>query len=218
MRAAANARGLSIASIARSLGMKYSAVSAYFQGTNEPKLRVLLRFSEIVGVPIQDLINPPSEVTRNVENVDLSKGEFLCIPIRDVDLAAGEGAVPGMEETIGHLAFRADWLRSLSIAPEEASLVRVAGSSMAPTLESGDMLLIDHRRRTLIGKTSIFACRLDDTLKVKRVEMSTTDRSVFLHSDNPAVPTEHIPALKTKDFEIIGKVVWSSRTWQDSGY
>lgn len=217
MREAAKSKGLTIAEVANQLGMKHSAVSHYFNGINEPKARILLRFSEIVGVPIQDLLNPPSEV-RHAEQFDLTSGEFVRLPIRDVRLSAGPGAEPGSEETIGHLAFRAEWLRSLHIEPGEASLVRVDGDSMAPTLESGDMVLIDHRRRTLIGKSAIFACRADTDLMIKRVEMLPKTRNILLHSDNPDHPTQEVPADKAPDFELIGKVVWSARTWQGSGY
>ncbi|MDR0809247.1 MAG: S24 family peptidase [Gemmobacter sp.] len=39
--------------------------------------------------------------------------------------------------------FRSDWLRREGIQPGKASLVRVRGDSMEPTLRDGAMVLVD---------------------------------------------------------------------------
>lgn len=214
LRDAAEARGLSIASIAVNLGVSPASVSHYFNGRNELKYEKLLHFAELVDVPVQDLLNPPSDVVESFETVDPKSKDFVRIPVRNVELAAGAGAASNEEEVIGHLAFRADWLRANQISPKEASLVRVFGKSMEPTLKDGDMVLVDHRKIHPRGK-EVYAMRLDDgTLVVKRLEVVMPELDLIVHSDNPEVLSWLVPVAKRPDNPIIGRVVWSARTWQ----
>lgn len=98
----------------------------------------------------------------------------------------------------------------VGINPAYASIVRADGESMEPTLQDKSVVLIDHRDKTPISKSYIFACRLGEGLKVERVERSLKDQSILLHSDNLAVPTEQIAGKEMDGFEIIGRVVWSA--------
>jgi len=53
----------------------------------------------------------------------------------DVDASAGAGAFDGDESREGHIAFDPVWLRRIARgAPDQLSIIRVAGDSMAPTL------------------------------------------------------------------------------------
>lgn len=214
MRNALEARGFSEAAVASRLGVKRNTFNHWLNDRAEPKFEVLLNFCEITGVEIGDILRRGDDDHINFK-LDESDPDFVRIDILDVDLAAGAGRIAPNEEAVGQLAFRADWLNRIGVNPAEASLVRVEGESMEPTLESGSMVMIDHRNKEPIAKRGVFACRLGDLLVVKRVEVSIEDRSVMLHSDNPAVPTRHIPSPDEADFEIIGKVVWSAKTWAD---
>lgn len=212
LRAAAQAAGLSVVDVAEKMQIGHSSVSHYFNGRSAPSYETLIRFSELTGTTVQDLINPASEASGNVEPADITSGDFVQIPVRNVELSAGSGAYPTDEEIIGQLAFRADWLRDNKITQGEASICRVFGDSMAPTIMSDDMVLIDHRRTSPIGK-QVYAIRIGDELLIKRIEVNLDDLSLFVHSDNPAHRTLYIPADKRDENPIIGKVVWSARTW-----
>ena len=131
--------------------------------------------------------------------------EVRHIPLRDIDLAAGAGAVVESEEVVGHLAFSADWLKQRGIDASQASIVRVTGRSMEPTLLEGSSVLVDEaRQRRRAGE--IFAIRTPDGGVVKRLEKDDRGRWLLV-SDNPrydAVPWG-------PDDELVGQVRWTAR-------
>ena len=209
---------LSIADIARGIGMTHSAVSHYFSGKNSPKVPVLVQLADLLCVPVQDLINPASEPFGTPEKVDLSGTDFVRIPIREL---VGEGdprSVPRLKDTDAHLAFHTAWLKAQGVDPLEASLIRMNDDQMKPTISAGDVVLIDHRRRSFIGKASVFACTYGGGLTIKRIELSSDGQVYFLHSDDPSVPTQHIIAKHKDALTIIGRVIWSSKIWQQDDY
>jgi phage repressor protein C with HTH and peptisase S24 domain len=77
---------------------------------------------------------------------------------------------------------------------------------MAPTLESGDEILVDRDRRAIEGKNAIYVLRLDGTLMVKRLRMAVGGVEVV--SDNPAYP---VLLRRAGEIEVIGRVAWLSR-------
>jgi transcriptional regulator with XRE-family HTH domain len=214
MRNAMDARGFSEASIASRLGVHKSTYNNWLNDRSEPKFETLLEFCEIVGIDIGGIIRRDDASPLNM-TLEPDNDVFVKINIYDVSLAAGDGRISDNENPIDQLAFRSAWLDRAGINPAHASIVRVEGKSMEPTLQSKSVVLIDHRDKTPISKSYIFACRLDDSLKVKRVERDVKNKVVMLHSDNPSVPTEVLTEDDLSGFEIIGRVVWTARTFPE---
>ena len=129
-------------------------------------------------------------------------------------MSARSGTYPSEEEVTGHLAFKRDWLCSHGITQDAVSICKTFGNSMAPTIMDGDMVTVDHRRTNLFGKEA-FAIRLGNELYVKRLEVNLDDLSLFVHSDNLDFRTMRIPRERRDENSIIGKVVWSTRTWSN---
>jgi phage repressor protein C with HTH and peptisase S24 domain len=78
---------------------------------------------------------------------------------------------------------------------------------MEPRIHDGDTLLID-LQQTAIRSENIFAIRVDDELRVKRIIKQTA--SVLVVSDNPTYPTETLTFEQAEQLQIIGRVVWVS--------
>jgi len=207
-----DARGFSEEGLSKRLGIKKNRLNHWLNDRAEPKVDLILDFCEVVGIDVSDIIRRDDDSPLNM-TLEPDNDAFVKINVYDVDLAAGDGRVASGEQPIDQLAFRSAWLDRAGINPAYASIVRVDGESMEPTLQDKSVVLIDHRDKTPISKSYIFACRLGEGLKVKRVERSLKDQSILLHSDNPAVPTEHITGKDLDGFEIIGRVVWSAMTF-----
>ncbi len=214
MRAAMDARGFTEDGLSKRMGLNKRTLNYYLNDRSEPKFEVLLSFCEIVGVDVSDVIRRDDDSPLNL-TLEADNDEFVMINVYDVDLAVGGGRVTDNENPIDQLAFRTAWLDRAGINPAHASIVRVEGDSMEPTLQNKSVVLIDHRDKTPISKSYIFACRIGEGLKVKRVERSIKDQSIMLHSDNPERPTEHLTDDDLNNFEIIGRVVWTARTFPE---
>lgn len=212
MKRAMDQRGFSTEAVARRLEVNKKTFTNYLSDISEPKFETLLAFCEIVGVDIGEIIRREDDGPMNMQ-LEAEDAAFVKINVYDVELAAGDGRIAPGEEPASQLAFRAAWLNREGINPAHASIVHVAGDSMEPTLANGGIVMIDHRDRTPIAKRYVFALRQGEHLLVKRVERSEDGSVLMLHSDNPIVPTQALTGADLEGTEIIGRVVWSARSW-----
>jgi repressor LexA len=128
------------------------------------------------------------------------------VPRLDIGASAGPGGLVEDEPRRRPAELTPALFRALRVRPAAASMIRVEGESMAPTLEDGDEILVDRDQNRLGAKGAIFVVRVDGTLMVKRLRSAVG--GVELVSDNPDYP----PVLRRAgDVEIIGRVVWLSR-------
>lgn len=144
----------------------------------------------------------------------LPEAAFGVVPARsvaevtrlEVGASAGPGGLVDAERTLASALFDPAMLRRLGVRPESASMVRVAGDSMEPSLSDGDEILVDRDRRTPGSRGALFVVRLDGLVMVKRLR--AIGREIEVASDNPAYPTRMVPAGRV---EVIGRVVWLGR-------
>jgi hypothetical protein len=137
-------------------------------------------------------------------------GGMIAVPRLAVDAAAGAGAFDGDERERAHIAFDPAWLRRLARGrPEQLSIIRVSGDSMAPTLADGDEILVDSGDGAERLRDGIYVLRIDDALLVKRVTLNPAARTISVRSDNPAYPGW--PNCEPGAVDIVGRVVWAGR-------
>jgi hypothetical protein len=98
------------------------------------------------------------------------------------------------------------------LVPEEHfhSLVfhRVADRTMAPTIEIGNLTLIDTAERVISQQDAIWAMSLGTAATIRRVRMVDAG-TAMLTSDNPQIAAQEI--LLSRIF-VFGRVAWSGRT------
>ena len=131
------------------------------------------------------------------------------VPIErlDVGASAGPGGLVEGEARRRPGALDPVLLRQLGVRPAAASMIRVAGESMAPTLADGDEILVDRDRCRLAARPSLYVLRLDGAVMVKRLRALGAEIEVL--SDNP----DFAPRLcRAEDVDVIGRVVWLSRS------
>lgn len=97
-------------------------------------------------------------------------------------------------------------LGELEVLPETWSLsryaLRVSGDSMSPTIQTGDLILVDTSLRP--RQNDIIACFLNGEATLKRYIKRGT--IILLKADNPAF-SDIIPVTVTDDFRIEGVVL-----------
>lgn len=104
------------------------------------------------------------------------------------------------------IAFSNEWLERFN---KRSSLIRqltVIGDSMAPTLNEGDLLLIDSSDSRLAdGK--MFVLRCQGELLIRRIQIAPQS-GLYLLCDNPNYPPALITHQELDSLEIVGRVVW----------
>ena len=207
--------GLSQRAFALSLGVSGGLVGQLEADISPPSRTFLQKISERYRISADWLLNGTGGM--RAEPVDtrmlgVPMSEFVQVPILEASLSAGHGTTAGTEDVIGNLAFRSDWLRREGIQPNSASLVRVRGDSMEPTLRDGAMVLVDHLRDDAVRK-DIYALRIGDDLLVKRLHRQGD--VLFINSDNPAFDSSAVTGPALAEVQIIGRVVWQGYTFRN---
>ncbi|WP_213980551.1 S24 family peptidase [Sphingomonas sp. dw_22] len=188
-------RGTSFAELSRVIGRNPAYLQQYVRRGSPRELaeRDRARLAAYLGVAEALLGGRPNET-----NVD--------VPRIDVGASAGPGGLVDAEDRRQPFAFPAALLRQLGVRTSAASMIRVQGDSMSPTLEDGDEILVNRDARRVEGRGGVFVLRLDGELIVKRLRPAVGGVEVV--SDNPAYPPRVVPA---RAIEVIGRVAWLSR-------
>lgn len=126
----------------------------------------------------------------------------------NVAASAGPGRLIDDERATATLPFDRAMLERLGIRSTSLAMIEADGDSMAPLIEHGDQIMVDEADRRVGARGGIYVIRLDGALMVKRVSR-TADR-ITIVSDNPAFAAT--PARAAAEVEIVGKVVWLSRS------
>jgi phage repressor protein C with HTH and peptisase S24 domain len=197
-------RGEDFAGLSRMLGRNAAYIQQFVRRgvprrLKEEERRKLARYFSVS----ETLLGGPPETERVLRGL-------VSVKRHPVRVSAGPGALVSEESGKPCFAFDERWLRALTATkPSELSIVRVEGDSMAPTLTSGDDILVDLRDSAERLRDGIYVLRIDDALVVKRLALNPTGRRVTVKSDNPAYPDW--PDCSLDGLEPIGRVIWAGR-------
>ncbi|HET7708138.1 MAG TPA: S24 family peptidase [Sphingomicrobium sp.] len=137
-------------------------------------------------------------------------GNLVSVPRVPVRASAGAGAIAGDESGRPYFGFDERWLKALTVTPAgELSIIRVEGDSMAPTLNSGDDILVDSGDGLGRLRDGIYVLRVDDALLVKRLAIHPVGSRVTIQSDNPAYPDW--PDCSIAEMQCVGRVIWAGK-------
>lgn len=204
IRGRARQRGWSDAEVARRVGIQPRRYSNYVNDEREPDFPTLIEICRVLDLAPNDLFGfqPPALAAGEA-------GGYAYLPLYDVEAAVGQGTVVDAENISARLAFKPDWLRSITNAPTEAlGLITVFGDSMVPTLINGDTILVDFTV-TQLNHDGIYMLRRDGMVEVKRVSINPASGGLTIASDNEAYETWR--DIQPSAIEIAGRVIWLGR-------
>lgn len=151
---------------------------------------------------------PPAQVVPAGENQ--SSVDLLLVPLVAARLSAGTGSLETESEILGHFAFREDWLIRKG-NPDNMVLMRVYGDSMEPTIQHGDMALIDQGKTRIVPHT-IYAVGVNEEIYIKQVETLPGHRMILRSHNERYAPIEvDLRGDMADSVRIIGKVIWWCR-------
>jgi len=198
--------------LAKRLSIAAPTLSKYENGHRVPDADLLEKFVRIVGCDPGWLLTgigsePTGTGTGSLAEARAEYGnEFVYIPQVAGNISAGGGLVPDNTVEL-KIAFRKDWIERRG-DPKNMSLIRVSGDSMEPTLQSGDLALVDHGRNYVDPQGGIYAISIDHTIMIKRIQVMHPAMRLKVISDNNKYESiETDPDL----LRINGKVIWFGR-------
>ncbi|SHN66712.1 XRE family transcriptional regulator [Desulfovibrio litoralis] len=143
--------------------------------------------------------------------IDEDKPDVEFIPLLKARPRAGNGGLETDGDITGWYSFHQSFLTRKGGSVETMRLFHVAGDSMSPTLNDGDMVLINLKQKD-VTTGHVYLIRIDDELMIKRLE--TKPGKIILKSDNPDYePIEINKDDESVNFEIHGRMVWSCREY-----
>lgn len=210
--AAVAAAGMTLKQASRALGRNDAYLQQYlYRGTPRRLPEPLrLRLAGITGADQADFLDPALRALRPPAG-DGEDGA-VRVPLHAVRATASGDSVPD-DASGSHdsLAFPAALLRRITAAPAGGlKLLSISSDSMSPTLEDGDLVMVDTQRR-MPSPPGIFI--LDDGvgLVAKRVDAipNSWPLALRLSSDNPAYSNYR---RRVDEVHIVGRVVWFARS------
>ena len=203
--------GFNQKSLARAAGLNETAVRDILIGKSKhPRHDTVQKIAGALGCSLSALIEPgaappPGAAAASGRFAD----ELVFVPTYEVAAAAGDGIIIDVEYETGRLAFRHDWLRSVTSArSEDLVVITVHGDSMFPTLADGDTILVDLTQRAA-ARDGVYIVRFGEFVLVKRLLIDPVRREVTISCDNENYP--RLAPVDPGDVDVAGRVIWVGR-------
>ena len=181
----------SIRGFARDCGFSDTVLRQYLNGQSEPTRPALLAIARTANVSVEWLTTG-QPVARSQDSSKASAEQYSYK---------------------NPLAFETNWLQTeFPNSFENLLLTQVIDESMEPTLQVGDLVLVDTNDRDLETVShGIYLLKLDNRLLIKRLQC-VADNTLRLLSDHPAYEAFSIQLSETPSgLSLMGKVVWFGR-------
>lgn len=214
-------RAGNIVALAERTHVSDTSIHSWLRGS-EPSREKLARLADEMNLSLEWLIGGRGEMSADLIPEGYS---VVCRFVNEPTQTTIEG--------VDYLALKTEWIKSLpgSPSPSHLLLSKMIGDGMSPTIDDGDLVLINGKDRAMrdgifgiIPEWLIGAARY--RVIVRRV-MDRGDGTFRLLSDNKSYPTEpsdehsfrldaRQPSIaigerdgKELNFGIVGRVIWS---------
>jgi phage repressor protein C with HTH and peptisase S24 domain len=191
----------SVADLARVVGVSDNAIYKWVSGRGQPSMTSLVNLARAARVSIEWLAT--GQESAEGEGLGAESPEYVYLPRGSVRNAVGRATVQS-QQIVDYLAFRGEWLRRrIAIESKSLMLLEAVSDSMAPTIDEGDLVLVD-LRDPRFHHDGIYVLRASGDLSIKRIQRRP-DGKLIIRSDNPA----YEPAVVAADgVSFVGNVVW----------
>lgn len=199
--------GLKKQEVAKACGVANSAVTQWINGESKSmKPENLFALAKLTGYSAKWLaIEEGPEVIEDESPLD----GYELVPQLTAKAEMGSGYVNDHVEVKGGLAFKREWLSKLQAPIGCCSIIYAIGSSMEPTINDGEVVLINHDHQEPADGRIYVLRRPDGEVIIKRLVKQMT--GWLIRSDNEdkrRYPDEPISPDDLQYIEIIGRVIW----------
>lgn len=221
-------RGLTQKEFAALGGVGVTSQQQYEAGKTAPAVDYFFRLSE-VGLHLADLLPFDDEQVDDgsiaaivaPDALQVAKGKIGkprapqvleerldLVAVQEIDLAYGlGGAFTDSPIEIQNLHFPRVWIEAITSTPSSMlTIARGRGDSMQPTIQDGDMVMIDRSQRTIREQDAIWALTIGELGMIKRIRAG--GERVKILSDNDRVPPDEV---HHEEINIVGRVIFIGR-------
>ncbi len=214
-------KGLSLNALSLKLG-KNSTYLFHFVKRHSPRRldeTIRRKLAQILDVSEQDLCDFPLPTTviqdkfsaiSSLFNFSAGKEEkMVAIDVIDMD-GSYKGRFENLRKNIIGREFMTPEVFALysNSAPEHIKILKATGDSMAPTINSGDLLWLD-TSCSIPASDGIYLLNTAGDVAIKRLQLNPFDNSVEVSSDNQAYKAFNIKDYKS--LNICGKIIFITR-------
>jgi phage repressor protein C with HTH and peptisase S24 domain len=194
----------SVADLARAVGVSDNAIYKWVSGRGQPSMMSLVNLSKAAGVSVEWLATgrgAPTKAKGESRAQELVEVAPLARPL--LRTANGRGTIEN-PQIVDYVSFQTEWLqRTLNVDLRNLALVEVIGDSMSPTIDEGDLVMVD-LREVRFRSDGVYVLRTSSDLAVKRLQRQP-DGGLLIRSDNPAYESS---TVKPDEVALLGRVVW----------
>jgi phage repressor protein C with HTH and peptisase S24 domain len=203
------ARGISQSELARRVGVSQSAIHKLASGNayGSSHLHKIARELGTSAAYLTGETDDSSEGAVPLPSREQLLAELGLVEVAEIDLAYGLGGAFDGAVEVRNSVFARDWLQRITRTPaSELHIARGRGDSMAPTLNDGDLVIIDRSQRSVFEQDAIWALSIGEILMIKRLRVR--GEQVTLLSDNDRVPAD---TAHPDEVNIVGRVIFIGR-------
>ncbi|MDD1958989.1 S24 family peptidase [Pseudomonas sp. 39004] len=140
---------------------------------------------------------------------------LVDVPRYDVEGSMGPGLEPpDINMVVEHMSLDANWVRqNLTYTKlENLKLISGRGDSMAPTIRSGDAVLVD-AGVTTVEDDAIYFFLMRGKLQIKRIQRGLDGLTII--SDNGQYPPIEVPGDREADITVLAQIIywWTGRSF-----
>jgi phage repressor protein C with HTH and peptisase S24 domain len=190
----------SVADLARAVGVSDNAIYKWVSGRGQPSMISLVNLARAARVSIEWLATGQNAPKGEAQK---ESGEYVYLPRNSVRIPVGRTTVQS-RQIVDYLALRTEWLRRrIGIDPKNLVLVEAVSDAMTPTIDEGDLVLVD-LREPRVRHDGVYVLRTHGDLAIKRIQRRP-DGKVIIRSDNAAYEAAVVAA---DSVNVVGHVIW----------
>lgn len=175
--------------LAEALGVTRQTISNRIKNESQVTVSELKKIEEFFNI----------NIFSNIENDDIIRIDYYT----DVFASCGNGNIIFSDEKVS-LGVSTQLINGFS-NKKNYSIINASGNSMAPTIDSGDKLIVEHWNDGQIQDNKIYVFCFNNEFFVKRLSKNLDE--IIIKSDNPEYRVRTINGTTVTELTLIGKIV-----------
>jgi Predicted transcriptional regulator len=194
-------KGVRQGELASGVGVESSTISQIVNAKRLPSMELAMKIADYFAISLAEFFACKDETKPDIAYVEKVKARPR----------AGTGGLETDSDHNGYYSFHTSFLARKKGNSKTMKIFEVAGDSMTPTLDDGDMIMVNTTEKD-VQTGRVYLLRIGEDLMVKRLE-TRPGGVMMIRSDNPDYDDIPVNLHEVTDVEVFGRMVWSCREY-----